>query len=235
MINLWHRWQREVRADRPKAVLLAALLLLGCCFWIPMLTKGLTPKHAAAATPGAATMAKTSSGTVEQTKSSSIGSGQFWSSLANSLENDPLFQAPEVKGLERNPFGTNEAWNPLPVLVAEDVGDKRNDNGPATEEHAQTVEMTPKEELNVAVAARESKPLQLTSTMISRSRRAAMINGQFVSVGREIQTNGQSYLLTQVESHRVLLTAGGETIELKIARSRLKDVLDPRSSDDSRE
>jgi hypothetical protein len=235
MINLWHRWQREVKADRPKAVLLAALLLLGCCFWIPMLAKAVTPKRAAAATSQAAGAAKVPSGTSEDKEASGAGSDQCWSSLANSLASDPLFQAAEINELERDPFRTNEAWNPLPVLFAEDISPKSEEIRPAIEEPTPTVEGTPKEELKVAVVSRETRPLQLTSTMISRSRRAAMINGQFVSVGREIQTNGQTYLLTQVESHRVLLTTGDETIELKIARSRLKDVLDPRSGDDSRE
>jgi hypothetical protein len=241
MSNLWHRWQREVKADRPKAVLLAALLLLGCCFWIPMLAKALTPKRAAAATSEAVESANASADNPEQKKTTAVGSDPFWSSLANSLANDPLFQAVEVNGLERDPFGANDAWEPLPVLFAEDASPKSEDFRPIIEEPTPKVELTPTLEMNpkveskVAVVARESRPLQLTSTMISRSRRAAMINGQFISVGREIQTNGQSYLLTQVESHRVLLTTGDETIELKIARSRLKDVLDPRSSDDSRE
>ncbi len=234
MINLWHRWQRDVKADRPQAVLLAGLLLLGCCFWIPMLARAVTPKRAAAAASQAAA-AKVPSGSPEEKESAGAGSDQFWSSLANSLANDPLYQAADVNGSERDPFGTNAAWDPLPVLFAEDACPKSEDTRPIIEEPTPTVEMNPKEELKVAVVARESRPLQLTSTMISRSRRAAMINGQFVSVGREIQTNGQSYLLTQVESHRVLLSTGDETIELKIARSRLKDVLDPRSSDDSRE
>ncbi|MDB5342652.1 MAG: hypothetical protein JWP89_1029 [Schlesneria sp.] len=235
MIDLWHRWQRDVKADRQKAVLLAALLLLGCCFWIPMLAKAMTPKRASAATSQAAAAAKDPSVTPEQKESSGAGSDQFWSSLANSLANDPLFQAAEVNKLERDPFGTNESWDPLPVLFAEDVSPKPEDIRPVIEEPTPTVELTPKEELKVAVVARGTRPLQLTSTMISRSRRAAMINGQFISVGREIQSNGQSYLLTQVESHRVLLTMGDETIELKIARSQLKAVLDPRNSDDPRE
>ncbi|HEY4263656.1 MAG TPA: hypothetical protein VGM98_26065 [Schlesneria sp.] len=236
MIDLWHRWQREVKADRPKAVLLVALVLLGCCFWIPMLARAVTPKRAAAATSEAAATANASADTSEQKKASPLGSDQFWSNLANSLENDPLYQAAEVNGLERNPFEANDAWEPLPVLFAEEASPKSEEVLPLIEEPTPTVEMSLKEELKVAVVvARETRLLQLTSTMISRSRRAAMINGQFVSVGREIQSNGQSYLLTQVESHRVLLTTGDETIELKIARSRLKDVLDPRSSDDSRE
>jgi hypothetical protein len=215
MVNVWHQWQREVTVNRQKAVLLAGLFLLGCCCWIPMLARAITPtRSTAAGSPGTAS-APLPGSFVEDHGSPDLGTDRFWASLSNSLASDPLFQAADTNSLERDPFLIADSTEPLPVLFAEDYGST--------------------EEVKVEPVVKELRPLRLTSTIISQSRRAAMINGELVVVGHEIQTNGHSYLLTKVESSRVVLRSGDEMIELKIARSRLKDVLDRRDADDLRE
>lgn len=220
---LWHKCQSEVKANRAKAVLLAGLFLFGCCFWIPLLGRVLTPHHAAAAAMGAPQQPAERH---EIQVTDDPQSDPFWASLGNTLENDPLFQPADVSGELRDPFLAKEAHEPTLVPPAEEAISAVEAPCPVVEEiEAPTV-------LKAAKVVLDAERLRLTSTMVSPSRRAAMINGQFVPVGREFRTNGQRYRLTQVESHRVVLTVGDETIELKISRSRLKDVLGPRGSDD---
>lgn len=220
---LWHKCQSEVKANRAKAVLLAGLFLFGCCFWIPLLGRVLTPRRAAAAI---STSPEQRAERHEIQITDDPQSDPFWTSLWNTLENDPLFQPADLSGELRDPFLAKDAHEPTHVLPAEEAISTVEAKRPVV---ADSPPPTDAKAANVIV---DTERLRLTSTMVSPSRRAAMINGQFVSVGREFRTNGQRYRLTQVESHRVVLSVGEETIELKISRSQLKDVLGPRTSED---
>ncbi len=91
MLRLWHRFQSDVKANRQKAALMAGLLLLGCCFWIPMLAKAVSPKHASAVTTAAPNQSTSVSAPVPNNLPTQ-NTDQFWSNLANALERDPLFQ-----------------------------------------------------------------------------------------------------------------------------------------------
>ena len=216
MSDLWQRLQREAKANGKKAGLLAGLLLFGCCFWVPMLVRAVAPKravaaispaasHAAAPTP-ASVPAKPAENTATATDTDQ---GKFWSNLAKSLADDPMFQTAGVDSLSRDPFQVVEEPEPLPVLFVEESKPK--------------VEVTP---------VTEQRFLELNSTVISRTRRAALINGQLYQLGRSIQANGRNYRVTEIESNRVVLSSGEQTIELTLARTRLTDVLDRGESVD---
>lgn len=220
---LWRKCQSEVKANRAKAVLLAGLFLFGCFFWIPLLGRVLTPRRAAAAIT---TSPERPAERHEIQISDDPQSDPFWTSLGHTLENDPLFQPADLSSELRDPFLVKEAQVPTHVLPAEEAISKVEEVRPVV------VDNTPPTNAKAAKVVLDTDRLRLNSTMVSPSRRAAMINGQFVPVGREFRTNGQRYRLTQVESHRVVLSVGEETIELKISRSQLKDVLGPRGSED---
>ena len=208
MSDLWRRLKREVKANGKKAGLLAGLFLFGCCFWIPMLTRSVAPKRAAAAPHSTATTpspvsANTTVNPAAPAALSEAGQGKFWANLTQSLAEDPMFQSAGVNALSRDPFHVAVSSEPLPVLLVEEPKPK--------------VEIEPDN---------EPLPLELHSTVISHKRRAALINGQLYQLGRRLQANGRSYQVTEIESHRVLLSSNGQTVELTLARPRLNDVLE---------
>ncbi len=203
MSDLWQRFQREVKANGKKAGLLGGLFLFGCCFWVPMLTRAVAPKHAAAAITASAISSTPAQLNALDVSAAPDAPGKFWSNLANTLANDPMFRSADVQSLSRDPFQVAEASEPLPVLFAQE----------------------PKPKIEV-ISEPESRQLELNSTIIGRSRSAALINGQLYQLGRQIQANGQRYQLTTIESHRVVLSSGEKTIVLKLARPRWKDVLE---------
>ncbi|MFO1042144.1 MAG: hypothetical protein U0941_10180 [Planctomycetaceae bacterium] len=209
MQELWVRFQREVKANRQKAGLLAGLFLFGCCFWLPMVYRALssapahTAKRPSSSTPVAASSTAPSPGT---TAVAEVDNGKFWANLSKSLAEDAMFQSADVQRLDRDPFTVAEDSEPLPVLFAEEPK-----AAPAV-----VVDTTPKS---------APIPLELTGTIIGRTRSIARINGQLYPLGKRIQTDGKSFQLTKIESHRVELSSGDQTIELTLARPQLKDVL----------
>lgn len=205
MSDIWRQLQREAKANGKKAGLLAVLFLVGCCFWIPMLVRAVKPPRSvtksAASIPQLAPDAVNSAG--ETAAAAATDAGAFWSTLAASLADDPMFQSVDPAELARDPFQGAEVPEPLPALIVE--------------------ETRPPEETRPEP---ETQKLALNSTIIGRSRRAALINGKLYHLGRRIQANGRNYQLTNIESHRVVLSSTEDTIELTLARPQLKDVLD---------
>ena len=204
MQDLWKRFQRDLTLNWKKSAALGVLFLFGCCFWIPMLTRAAVPRPVAATAPVSPNSNQTA------TEPNNIGAANqedFWSSLSKSLANDPLFHPADISSTARDPFSLDESLLPLPVLFAED--------------RAVEVEFQP-----VVVNEVDLTGLELRSTMIGRTRRVAIINGQLCQVGREVRANGHSFRLASIESHRVVLTSGNRNFELTLARPQLADVLD---------
>jgi hypothetical protein len=204
MNDLWQRFLREGKANKGKAAVLAGLFLFGCCFWVPMLGKSVAPKQAHAAvglaTPAPAPLSSTATASVVD---EAVNPDKFWNQLSNTLASDPLFQSADVAAVTRDPFVAAKA--PEPVVEVPEV---------------------PPEPKIEGVVEAETPTLQLSSTVIGRTRKAAMINGTLYQLGRSIKVNGRSYLLKQIESNRVVLACDDDTLELKLARRQLKDVLE---------
>ncbi len=213
MQDLWVRFQREVKANGQKAGLLAALFLFGCCFWIPMALRMLSPApaHAATRPPAHPAAVTPNSSTPASTPVTDADTNKFWASLSKSLAEDSMFRSADVQALDRDPFQVAEDSEPLPVLFAEEPKPV-----PAI------IATTPKS---------DPTPLELTGTIIGRTRRVARINGQLYPLGKRILSDGKSFQLTKIESHRVELSAGDQTIELTLARPQLKDVLNRGESE----
>lgn len=209
MQDLWTRFQRDLTLNWKKTAALGVLLLFGCCFWMPMLTRAVAPRPAAAAVSPPSTVPASPAASQAATYPNNVGIAgveTFWSSLSKSLVNDSLFHPAEMSSITRDPFTLDESESPLPVLFAED----------------RVVEIVEK-----LVAIKEVAPtgLELRSTMVGRTRRVAIINGQLCQIGRELMTNGHSFRLSSIESDRVVLTSGDMNYELKLARPKLADVL----------
>lgn len=209
MQNLWAQLERDLKANWKKTAALGVLFLFGCCFWIPMLWGAAKPRRAAAAVDhqaASATSTPTSTVAPVPNGDSSGTKSSFWASLSKALTDDPLFRSADMTISTRDPFAVDESQFPLPVLFAEDL----------------EAEEPPK-----PVVERNAAPtgLELRSTMIGRTRRVAIINGQLYQLGKEVVANGHSFRLTSIESHHVVLTAGDQHYELALPRTRLKDVL----------
>ena len=202
MQDLWTRFQRDLALNWKKTAALGVLFLFGCCFWVPMLTRAAAPHRAAAvpASPNSNQVAAEPNivGTAEKEN--------FWSSLSKSLANDSLFHPAEMSSTMRDPFSLDESQFPLPVLFAED----------------RAVEVAVKPD---AINDIVPTGLELRSTMIGRTRRVAIINGQLYQVGRELMANGRRFRLASIESNRVVLMSGDQNFELTLARPQLSDVL----------
>ena len=106
----------------------------------------------------------------------------------------------------RDPFALDVSEQPLPVLFAVDRS---------------------AEDKVKPVVIKEVAPtgLELRSTMIGRTRRVAIINGEICQVGRDVPANGSVFRLTSIESDRVVLTSGDKTFELTLTRPKLADAL----------
>lgn len=211
MLDLWQRLQREVKANRQKAGLLAGLFLFGCCFWVPMVARAVVPKKVAAATHVAnpAPTTPVANQLPSATPPTTADQEKFWASLSKSLAEDSMFQSADVQALGRDPFLAESRPTVREMVV----------------EHP-PVKVDEKTE-DVAVT------LELTSTVIGRARRAALINGQLYQLGRKIEANGRSYVVSKIESNRVQLLDGEEMLELTLARTQLSDVLERRADNGS--
>ena len=205
--ELWNRIQREVKANGKKAAVLGLLLLFGCTIWVPMLMKAFKPTRAVVASAVVPNQMSVAGAINTASAELPAKPGEFWSKLANTLADDPLFQTADIQSIARNPFQNVEIPEPLPVLFADE---------PVVKAPADMDEL--------------SKRLELRSTVVGRTRRAAMINGQLYQLGRKIEADGQQYLLTKIESHRVELSSGDRTIELTLARPQLKNILNRNES-----
>lgn len=206
MQNLWTRFQRDLTLNWKKTAALGVLFLFGCCFWIPMALRASPPRRAATVTSAPTRPDETPTSAT----ANSLGSPSteaFWSSLSQSLASDPLFQPADTSLATRDPFFLDESLSALPVLFAEESVEKKTEKPIATKEVDPT-------------------GLELRSTMVGRTRRVAIINGQLCQVGRELLANGHSFRLASIESHRVVLTSGNKNFELTLSRPKLADVLD---------
>ena len=209
MPDFWTRFQRDLTLNWKKTAALGVLFLFGCCFWVPMLTRAAVPRRAAAAPASP----NSNPAATEPNIVGAADKENFWSSLSKSLANDSLFHPAEMSSTTRDPFSLDESQFPLPVLFAED----------------RAVEVAVKP---VAIQEVDPTGLELRSTMIGRTRRVAIINGQLCQVGRDVLANGHSFRLTSIESDRVVLMSGDQYFELTLARPQLADVLNRDRSGD---
>lgn len=207
-MNFQQRLLRDMKASAGKTAVLAVLLLVGLCFWVPPLVRafGSSPAVAASATsatatPGASTATSATQGEANKT----LAKKTFESAaLARALKECPQLQPANIENLPASPFGVDEDQFPLPVLFAEedDVASK-------------------------IVKASESKPMTATveglvlkSTIVGSQRRAAWINNRMYQEGQELVWNGASLRLSNVQSKSVTLTDGLQEWQLKLNDAR---------------
>lgn len=210
--KLWNQIQTEMIANRQKAAILGVLFLIGCCVWVPMAVRALSPRLAAAGThdpasPAASSPQSTAATADAPTASKSEG---LWDAITRSLEDEPLYLSANVETLTCDPFHAAEIPIEVPAPVIEVPVEAKPFNPTA-----------------------EAKQLKLHSTIIGRTRRAAMINGQIYHIGKQVEADGRKYSVSTIESHRVVLSSGDGPIELTLPGPKLIDVLVPPGALDS--
>lgn len=193
-----------------KTALLGLLLLVGLYFWIPPLFRLVAgnggPQPAAQAkAPAAASpvpvKAEASFGRGTTTQGESRSGELTWRNAAKIMESDPLVKSVELSAIQAEPFRIDPDQFPPPVLFAES-----SDSG-----------ATPSGRNSPGDSNRPDK-LVLTSTIVGVQRRAALINRRLYFEGSKITVAGETYHLAAVHPRRVILTQGGRSFELKIAR-----------------
>lgn|GEM_PF-817195 len=197
---------RDLKASWQKTALLMVLLLVGLCFWLPPLFRlmsggtGPTPTVAVVATPTVSVASPVSAAAPAAV--SAAPSVPEWQQRVAVLESDPLVQSVEVSAFRGNPFQLD--WNQFsPPVLFED--DRDSD----VETRRRTASAAP---------ARLPSGLVLKSTIIGLNKRAALINSRLYHEGREVNINGDVYLLKAVMPRKVVLSRGDNVFELEIPR-----------------
>ena len=198
---------RELKASPQKAAMLALLALVAAWFWAPLMFKShsnATPAApavaavpAAAATPNPARPANPAAPTKAQ---------MSWHEVATTIDRDPNMAPATLTGLaqERNPFAplVNLASSDRASAAKEDAKKQLGDDAEAEKPAAEPGDLG----------------LVLSTTLVGRSRRAALISGRTYELGSKIRVEGEAFRLVEVEPSRIVLERDGQQYTLSIKR-----------------
>lgn len=216
---LKNQFLNDLKRSWQKTALLSVLLVVGLSFWIPQLLRAVTKKSGIAkpAAVAAATPAVKTSTTPSQLPTVTVAAQaapkktEFsWERGEKLLQTDPLVRSVEVAALRGDPFRMDRDQFPPPILF-EDEPVK------ATAASAR---------VPVVSDTKLAEKLVLKSTIVGRKRRAAFINDKLYYEGREIQVDGQKYLLSAVFPRKVQITQGTTVFELAIKSSFSSEDID---------
>jgi hypothetical protein len=199
---------RELKASPKKAAMLALLALVAAWFWAPLVMKphssapSQAPPVAAAApaapipTTGPARLA----GQVAPPKQQ-----MTWQDIAATIDRDPRMVPTTLTGLaeDRNPFAPPAGAAASDQATAEQEDGKKSGDAVQPEKPA---------------AEPDELGLVLSSTLVGRSRRAALISGRTYELGSKIRVEGESFRLVEVEPNRIVLERDGQQYTLSIKR-----------------
>lgn len=194
----------DLKASWQKTALLGVLLIVGCCFWLPQLSRALSGKkpriEVAQAAPTATSSPLRSSSDITTVSAEPAASQAFtWKRGQQLLQTDPLVRSAEVAAIQTDPFQVDIDQFPPPVLFEQEAAPVRAPEAPVE---------------TAIVDSRLSEKLVLKSTILGRSRKAALINDKVYFVGRKIQVDGQVFLVSAIYPRRVLLKQGEDVFEL---------------------
>ena len=205
------RLRHNLTTRGTKTVAFGVLFLFGCCFWVPLLMRASSSRQTTQAEPSGNTVFDITLSPTSAAPNSIRLDGDrspFWRSLAESLETDPLFRPADMSLVTRDPFARKVDSHAVPIRMQTELD--------------QFDETEAKPIVNERPVATD---LELQSTMVSRTRRVAIINGRMYHAGQNVRANGQSYQLASVESQRVVLTTGDQKFVLTMPRTQLRDAL----------
>jgi hypothetical protein len=206
--KLQKRALRELKASPQKAAMLALLAVVAAWFWAPLVFKSRSnaaPTPVAAAPTAVPSASPAPIASTPGNPSTAPKPRHPWQEVAARIERDPHMQPATLTVLakERNPFA------PLAAIAAIEMPasalDAKKQAGEDSEEEA--------------VPARpDDLGLVLSSTLVGRKRRAALISGRTYELGSKISVEGEAFRLVEVEPSRIVLERDGQQYTLSIKR-----------------
>lgn len=212
---------RDLKSSWQKTALLTMLFLVGLIFWIPQLLRAVTGKSGmakggavavAAPAPRPAELPTTTVAAAPDATKDEF----TWERGQKLLQTDPLVRSVEVAALRGDPFRIDRDQFPPPLLFEEEPVKAQSAPSPQPP----------------ITDARLTEKLILKSTIVGLKRRAAFINNKLYYEGREIQVEGQTFLLSAVYPRKVLLTQGSTVFELSIPSSFTSEAIGVQSHPD---
>ena len=207
---LWKQLLHDLKASWKKTAVLGMLLLVGLYFWLPMLMDAFATdsrENSVASrvvlpqpSPSAAALSASSESAGEASETPTFD----WQTASRAFGKDALLQPADGEEIRADAFRVDPRQFPPPVVFAE-------------AEAARPVVRKAVRESEPAAAAQElPSGLVLNSTIVSETRRAALINRRVYQEGSQLTYEGHTYRLTAVEPRRVELRDGAGVFELKI-------------------
>ncbi|MBL8828127.1 MAG: hypothetical protein JNM18_14200 [Planctomycetaceae bacterium] len=207
--------QRELKRNPKQAGILALLGVVAVWFWLPLIWKSDDSMSSPVVTPAATeTAASTAVTTVATTSTSATNPSTTttttnqparWDQIVQEIDNDPLMQPITVltaATLDRSPFAIYAHVEPVKV----------------EETPEEVTPFIPPQPVEVVVTPDEAG-LQVTGTIVSRTRSSATINGEAFRTGETIEGNdGVIFTLVSVEATGVVLERNGKQFPLTIRR-----------------
>ena len=196
----------DLKVSWQKTLVLSLLLVVGMYFWIPPLYRAIRGTSSAAVAsaktaakeipprpPVKTEMSFAQSETVEDTRHS-------WEKFDSLMQTDPLVQSVQMGAIQKNPFEVNRDQFSPPILFAEESTAPLED---AEKNKPEPAPVLPED-------------LVLKTTIIGKTRRAAIINNKLYYEGKSFEHNESTYILEQVAARNVILSQGNYRFELKI-------------------
>ena len=198
----------DLKVSWQKTLMLGLLLLVGLYFWIPPLYRAMRGTSAPELTPAKVSPAPIPQRPPVETEMSFTQLDpkettlHSWEQFDSLMHTDPLVQSVQMGAIQRNPFEVNRDQFSPPILFAEEPVE--------TEPKPVQVE---KQEPEIKALPDE---IVLTTTIIGKFRKAAMINKKLYYEGKPFQYDNVTYVLERVADRSVILRQGDQTFELKI-------------------
>ncbi|MDA1015650.1 MAG: hypothetical protein O3A00_14500 [Planctomycetota bacterium] len=166
----------------------------------------------------AATVPSATSVTKDDTPPDSIA--YRWQDIDKLFAGDPLLISADERFVN-DPFAIDYSEFPPPVLFAQD-----GEQVLAEEEEKRKARAAARRKTNTRPkqATPQEKGFVLHSTIVGKSRRAAVLNSRMYSEGADIKHNGETYQLAAVFDRRVVLTRAGEAFELRLSKTSFSGI-----------
>lgn len=196
----------DLKVSWQKTLVLSLLLVVGVYFWIPPLYRAIRGNSSASSVP-ARTIAKEIPQRPPVKTEMSFAQSEpsdeprhSWEKFDSLMQTDPLVQSVQMGAMQKNPFEVDRDQFSPPILFAEEP-----------REPVQSPEKNKPEPAPVL-----PEDLVLKTTIIGKTRKAAIINNKLYYEGKSFEHNESTYVLEQVAARNVILSQGTHKFELKI-------------------
>jgi len=209
--------KRELKANPQKAGMLGLLCAVAAYFWGPLVFKSEEPKKVATVAAQTATTTTATSPILPATPVAAGKDRMEWRELSSRLQSDPLMKSVAGKS------ATDEARNPFDAPTIKEEVTPDDDELLALLEEAEAAGMLEEKKPTITremtSAALNAYPLTLSSTLVGRRSRTAIINGKAYPQGKAIgKINEVELVLEFVDPRSATIAWNGARRELRIPK-----------------